>query len=243
MKKLFPLFILATLVSCNENMMKRSTIVNNNETVQKYQSGLKIERGTVSNTQKAGNELAMDFVNNKVTTTKVSERSKSVIVHVDGDNVYRYVETKNNLTGELTKKVTLDITNPEKELKDLLNSNKGMLSNDTLIMKGTNFNERDIEQMFKIVSAESYTSSFNLNKSQCESTNQITTENKIVHPNGEELTITTSINETATCGPKYNNKQLKAINLKSIMYCSVDDETEEDCTISDDMSWLTSDLI
>jgi len=223
--------------------MRRSTIVNNNETVQKYQSGLKVERGIVANSQKSGNELAMDFANNKISTAKLSERSKSIIIHVDGDSIYRYVETTNNLTGSLSKKVTLEISNPEKELKDLLNSNKGMLSNDTLILKGTNFDEKDIESSFKVVSAATYTSTFNLNKSLCESTNQITKENKIIYANGEELMINTTTNETSFCGNKYNSKQLKAINLKSIMYCSVDDEDEEDCTMSDDMSWLTSDLI
>lgn len=235
--------LLATLVSCNENLMRRSTIVNNTETVQKYQAGLKVERGIVSNSQKAGTELAMDFVNNKITSTKLSERSKSIIIHVDGDSIYRYIETTNNLTGELSKKITLEITNPEKELKDLLNSNKGMLSNDTLILKGTNFNEKDIENSFRIFSASSYTATFNLNKSLCESTSQISHENKIINADGDEFTINTTTNETAVCGTKYNNKQLKALDLKSIIYCSMDDDSEEDCTISDDMSWLTSDII
>lgn len=241
MKTLIPFLLLATLVSCNENM-RRSTIVNNTETVQKYSSGLKVERGIVSNSQKAGTELAFDAENNKITTTKVSERSKSVIIHVDGDSVYRYVETKNNLTGELSKKVTLEISNPEKELKDLLNSNKGMLANDTLILKGTNFDEQDIESAFKISSASTYTSSFNLYKSQCESTNQIATESKITNANGDEYTVNTTTNETALCGAKYTDKQIKAIDLKSITYCSVDDTEEENCTLATDMSWLTSEL-
>lgn len=241
MKKIIPLLFLATLVSCNENM-RRSTIVNNTETVQKYSSGLKVERGIVSNSQKAGTELAFDAQSNKIITTKVSERSRSVIIHVDGESVYRYVETKNNLTGELSKKVTLEISNPEKELKDLLNSNKGMLSNDTLILKGTNFDEQDIESAFKISSASTYTASFNLNKSQCEGTNQISTESKITNANGDEYTVNTTINETAQCGTKYTNKQIKAIDLKSITYCSEDDTEEDSCTTEIDMSWLTSDL-
>jgi hypothetical protein len=243
MKKLIPLMLLATLVSCNENMMKRSTIINNNETVEKYEAGLIVQRGIVSNSQKAGTDLAMDFVNNKITTTKVSERSRSVIIHVDGDNVYSYVETTDNRTGSLSKKVVLDITNPQRELKELLNSNKGMLSNDTLILKGTNFGEKELQDTFKIVSAASYTSSFNLNKSHCESTNLVTTENRITNNAGEEIVINTQINETTSCGTKYTNKQLKEINLKSILYCSADDLDEADCTVSEDLSWLTSDII
>jgi hypothetical protein len=240
MKILIPFLMLASLVSCNDNLMKRSTITNNNEVVSKYSSGLKVERGIVANTEKAGSELKVDGANKEISTVKISERSKSIIIHVDGDQVYRYVETKNNLTGTLTKKVVMDFTNPQRELRDLLNSNKGMLSNDFLILKGTDYGDLESDS-YSLSQAATYTSSFNLYKSLCETTNHISTESTVKFADSER-TITTVINETSVCGTKYSNKQIKAIDLKSIMYCSSTDEEEADCNPNEDLSWLTSDL-
>lgn len=223
------------LVSCNDNM-KRSTIVNNEQVVDQYKAGLKVERGTVSVIDKSGSDITVDPHSNKMSVIKVSERSKAVIIHVDGESVYRYIETKNNVNGTITKKVVHELMNPKRELQTLLNSNHGILSGDHLVIKGINFDEDEAES-YSIDSSTSYTSTFNLNRTLCESTNRETKETNFKNKDGEIQTYTTIINETSVCETKYTNAQIKKINLKNIEYCS-----DDECVMNEDLSWLTSDI-
>ncbi len=223
------------MVACNDNI-RRSTITNHEEVINQYQSGLTVERGTVSIIDKAGSDATVNADTNKLSSTKVSERSKSVIIHVDGEQVYTYVETKNNVNGTLSKKVVFNIMNPKKEIQNLLNSNHGILSGDHLVIKGTNFNEHEGDT-YSLESSNEYISTFNLNHSLCESTNRESKETHFKNNNGDIQTLTTVINETSVCGTKYTNAQMKKIDLKNIQLCS-----EEECVMAEDLSWLTQDL-
>lgn len=239
MKNLIPLFMLTLLVSCNPNM-RRSTIVNNEGVADQYKSGLKVQRGTVAIIDKAGTEPLVDEANKKLVSTRVSSRSKSVIIHVDGEIVYRYVETKNNVSGTFTKKVIHEMMNPEQELKNILNSRHGMLTGDMLVVKGTNFDEFENDRYF-YNSVIDNTASFNLHRSLCEFTSRISAETTVKFMDSDDQVIKTLSNETSVCGQKYSLKQIKEINLKSILLCS-DIEGEETCSMNEDMSWLTSDI-
>ena len=235
MNKLMPLFLLLTMVACNDNI-RRSTITNHEEVINQYQSGLTVERGTVSIIDKAGYDAKVNADTNKLLSTKVSERSKSVIIHVDGEQVYTYVETKNNVNGTLSKKVVLNIMNPKKEIQNLLNSNHGILSGDHLVIKGTNFDEHEGDT-YSLESSNEYVSTFNLNHSLCESTNRESKETHFKNSNGDTQTLTTILNETSVCGTKYTNAQMKKIDLKNIQLCS-----DDECVMVEDLSWLTQDL-
>lgn len=239
MKAILPILLLATLVSCNENM-KRSTIVNNDSVVNQYKSGLKVDRGIVAIVDKAGTEPSVDQENKKLISNRVSERSKSIIIHVDGDNVYRYVEVKNNISGSMTKKVILENMNPEQELKDILNSNHGLISGDLLVLKNSGMDEYQ-DNNYSYNSVVNNTLSFNLNHSLCDYTTRVTQDASLKYVELDEQTISTTVNETAVCGQKYNLKQIKDINLKNILFCS-DNDGNETCTMNDDLSWLTSDI-
>lgn len=235
MKILIGLTLLLSFVSCNDNI-HRPTITNHEEVVNQYKSGLTVERGIVSITDKSGSDVSVNSETNKLSTIRISERSKSVIIHIDGENIYRYIETKNNVNGSFSKRIVLEVLNPKKELQDLLNSNLGILSGDHLVMRGTNFHESS-DDAYSLESANTYTSTFNLTKSLCESTNHASKETRFRNSNGDIQTITTSINETSVCGPKYNPAQLKNIDLKNIEFCANDE-----CSMNENMSWLTTDL-
>lgn len=220
--------------------MKRSTIINNESIVGQYKSGLKVERGTVAIVDKAGTQPSVDQENKKLVSSRISERSKSVIINIDGDNVYRYVETKNNITGSFAKKVVLEVLNPEQELKEILNNNHGVISGDLLVMKATNFDDHQNEN-FTYNSVINNTASFNLNHSLCDYTSHVTAETTVKYVEEDDQHLSTVINETAVCAPKYNLKQIKDIDLKNILFCS-DTDGKETCSKNDDLSWLTSDI-
>lgn len=243
MTRLLPLIALVTLVGC-ENV-KRSTITKEQAPeTQKYEQALAVKRGTVAIIDKAGTDFALDFSQAKLLTTPVSERQVSVVIHVDGDEVYNYIETKNNITGETSRKVIMTTIDAAKDLQELIASGKGSISGDMLIMTGS-MKSKSEESNFFFETKTDYRATVDLNQAHCSSTNNVTTEGT-VKINSEVSTAVANMRETSVCEKSYNNRKLRMIDLKSIEFCmeteDKDGYVDQECKDDQDLSYLTEDL-
>lgn len=244
MKKLLPLLILATLVSCNDSLRSRSTIVNNENTVDRYSSGLTTKRGTVAYIKKQGSEFAINFLktSDMLATTPINTRTTSIIINVDGNRTYKHLTIENLVTKETTKKVVLETENTQQELKEILDSGKGRVVGDNLLLQFSEEFPASENSELELIRKDSYNATLNLWMPHCDSKTQITTSGTLLI-NGEiNSTKKFQTTEISVCEKAYTDKQLRALNLSSIEYCSLQDGEEVQCEADRDMGFLTSDL-
>lgn len=244
MKKLLPLMVLATLVSCNDTMRSRSTISNNSNTVDRYSSSLTTKRGTVAYIKKQGSDFAVDFTrtSDMLATTPISTRTTSIIINVDGNKTYKHLTIENLVTKETTKKVMLEIENTHQELKEILDSGKGKVSGDNLLLQYSEEYPSSGDPELELIRKSSFNATINLWMPHCDSKTQITTSGTLLINGEVDSTKNFQTTETSTCEKAYTDKQLRALSLNSIEFCSYQDGEEVECEADRDMSFLTSDL-
>lgn len=240
MKKLFPLLALISLVSCDDSMRSRSTIANNESTIQKYSVSANAERGSVSYIRKDGGEFAVDFTKTSgiLTMNPVNTRTTSVVIQVDGNKVYRHLTIVDLNTKEKTTKVVMETENIQQEIKEILDSGKGRIIGDNLVLKYS----EELPESDSIAKKYSINASVNLWRPHCDIKHQ-TDVAGILILNGEIDSKTNFKNiETSSCEKSYTLKQLREIDLSSIEFCTYPNGEDEQCEANQDMSYLTSDL-
>lgn len=244
MKKLLPLIALITLVSCNDSLRSRSTISNNSNTVDRYSSGLSTKRGTVAYIKKQGSELAIDFTKSSdmLATTPVNIRTTSIIINVDGNKAYKHLTIENLITKETTKKIVLEIENTHQELKEILDSGKGKVAGDNLLLQFSEEYPSSGDPELEIIKKSSFNATVNLWMPHCDSKTQITSSGTLIINGEVNSTKKFQTTEISTCEKSYSDKQLRALSLSSIEFCSYPNGEEEQCESDRDMSFLTSDL-
>lgn len=241
MKKLLPLSVLLTLVACNGG--SSSSKPNFEKIVQNYESNFVVERGMVSLTKTVGTEANIDINNDgtfNLVSKNVNREERNIVIKVEGNKVYKYIESKNLSDGTVSKSLELETNNASSELKEILSTGKGKLEGDTLVMNSSDKSESD-ESGFHYVSNYSFNVRVNLLKPFCE-TNGLINENIVANYNGVEKKLSTGQTMQGTCEGKLAASQIKAIDLSKIEFCEEAANDEMDCKEDQDMSFLTSDL-
>lgn len=245
MKQLLPLAVLMVLVSCNGNSGSKN---NTDKIISKYEASLAFKRGIVSNEVDKGTTVDIKM-NDQMTSfsldlKQVNRKEKRIILKVDGDDVYTYVET--NEDGETSKEVVLEKSNPVKDLKEVLDTKQGYISGDQLILKvssGVEEHEISAETDTIMISTFNVNASINLNNPHCSSVADISQTTQLKNAGVLGKKVATSEHQITTCGPVLSDEQLKQIDLSNIEFC--DDRNEEsdesNCEVKD-MSFLTADL-
>ncbi len=243
MNKLLPLLVLTTLVSCNDTIRSRSIINNNDKTISQYSSALPAQRGTVALIRKQGSEFAVDLTKTSglLTTTPVNTRTTSVVINIDGNKIYKHLTIQDLNTKLTTTMVVMENENIQQELREILDSGKGRVIGDNLVLK---FSEEMPSEGGEVQYAKklSFDATVNLWRPHCDSKTQIKATGSIFI-NGElDSTKNYVTTDISTCEQNYTDKQLKALDLSSIEYCSYPDGELKECETERDMSFLTSDL-
>lgn len=240
MKKLIPFAMLATLVACNGG--DGSSKPNFEKSIQKYESTLIVERGTVSNVITSGSELSIDLSEVKLSTNPINKKEKSIIIKVDGDDVYTYSEETDLLNNETTRKVTLEIMNPQKELLEVLNKKMGSIVGDNLVMKGSDSSNSEMSESIEIGTRYTFNAVVNLLKPMCEGNSQVVSKASLFENGKLKNSVSASQNEVSTCGTKLTDSQIKKIDLTDVEFCDESNEEESNCESNKDMSHLTADI-
>ncbi len=244
MTKLLPLMILATLVSCNDSMRSRSTIANNGNTVDRYSSSLSTKRGTVAYIKKQGSDFAVDFTktSHMLATTPINTKTTSIIINIDGNKTYKHLTIENLVTKETHKKIVMESENTQQELKEILDSGKGKVVGDNLLLQYSEEMPASGDSEMELIKKQSFNATVNLWMPHCDSKMQITSSGTLLINGEVNSTQKFQTTETSTCQQAYTDKQLRAIDLSSIEFCSYPNSEEELCESDRDMSFLTSDL-
>lgn len=244
MKTIVPLLILATIVSCNDTSRTRSTITNNDKVISQYSSALVAQRGTVATLKNQGSEFAVNLTktNGLLETTPVSTRTTSVIINIDGNKIYKHLTIQDLITKQTTKKVVMDNENVQQELKEILDSGKGRVIGDNLSLKYSEEMPASEDDEFEMMTKFTFEATVNLWRPHCDSKSQISATGTMMINGNVDSTKSYVTKETSTCEKTYTDKQLKAIDLSSIEFCSYPNGEDEQCEADRDMSFLTSDL-
>lgn len=240
MKKLLPLLILSSLVSCGG---KSGGGKSSNEV---YQEALKNQtRGAVKTevTDQSYYSLEQN-ADGKVTATakKWSSTERSIILKIDGDLLYTYEERTSDNT--VSKKVTLEsISSSENDLKEGLAS--GMMKLDGNYVRinyrsdDSNSTQSTLGNLSSTRIVNGYVNIANL----CESNLQIK-EINISHKQGTNVTKLPDLSGSSisTCDGTLSAAELKKIDLTNIEYCDERDSENSICDQNQDKTELTSDL-
>jgi hypothetical protein len=174
-------------------------------------------------------------------TTPINTRTTSIIINIDGNKVYKHLTIENLVTKKTTTEVVMEIENTHQELKEILDSGKGKVLGDNLVLQFTEeFPTGDTEM--ELVRKSSYNASVNLWMPHCDSKTQIETTGTLLingEVNSNQKFQTTEI---SNCQKAYTDKQLRNLDLSSIEFCAYPESEDEQCEADRDMSFLTSDL-
>lgn len=237
MKMLALLTLLATLISCGKDSGGSSG--NPREKLLGALSAVK--RGQTSTTISEGTTVLID-ADGSTTNESSNEEEFSVVLKIEGTDVYKYEIEKDLVEGTKEIEVTLISYGPE-QLDQMLQTPGISLNGNNLSINFSDEVEYDymdaiIQQIFNL------SFSINLSMPLCEYFSQ-TTSSGTIKANGTITNFGPNITTTReTCGPIYNEIQLKEIDLSSVTFCDqtqMDDENYE-CETNKDMSWLTADL-
>lgn len=244
MKKLLPLLVLASLVSCNDSIRSRSTLTNNDKTISQYSTAMTAQRGSVAYIKKQGSEFAVNFTrtNGLLETAPLNTRTTSVIINIDGDKIYRHLTIEDLITKQTTKKIVMETENLQQELKEILDSGKGKVIGDNLRLKFSEEMPARADSEMEIVTKQSFESTVNLWRPHCDSRTTISVAGTMMLHGEVDSSKSFVTTEISTCEKNYTDKQLKTLDLTSIDFCSYPDGQTEDCEPGRDMSFLTSDL-
>lgn len=245
MKKIFPLMVLITLVSCDDSIRSRSTLSNNESTIQKYSVSANAERGSVTNIRKQGSEFAVDFTKTSglLTTYPINTKTTAVVIHIDGNKVYRHLTIVDLTTKEKTTKVVMEIENIQQEIKEILDSGKGRIIGDNLVLRYSEEMPASEDTETEIVRKYAFNATVNLWKPHCDIKHQTDAAGTMIINGNIDSKSSYKTFETSTCEKSYSMKQVSEIDLSSIEFCSYPNGEDQQCEQNQDMSYLTSDLL
>lgn len=237
MKKLMLVAPLLILVSCGKDSGGSS----GNPREKLLGAISAIQRGQTSQTITEGNNVLI-HTDGSVTSEASKEEDFSVVLKIDGSNVYKYEIEKDMVEGTTDIEVTM--TSYDQAQIDKMLQTPGISLNGNML--AVNFHDTIEYDMFSAIIKQTYTisASINLAMPLCESYSHSNSSGTITS-NG---TVTNFGPNTSTsretCGPVFTADQMKDIDLTSVTFC---DETQMDdenynCESNKDMSWLTADL-
>jgi hypothetical protein len=243
MKKLMSLALLATLASCGGSGGSSKGI----DPQRLQDAALSVERGLVSIESKTGSDVSFDVdADGNVTMTTEAENSEmySVILKIEGTKIYKYVEDRNLLTGDVDKSVEVDDVSAE-TLGEALKLPGASLNGSILTLNATQDWDFEVSENASVTSKLNFNVRVDLNAFHCSQTSTTRQLNLKLTQNGVVTSAPdTQTNATTKCEAALSSAALKALDLSAITFCeeSTTEEDEWNCE-SRNMEFLTDDLI
>jgi hypothetical protein len=242
MKSFIPLAVIMLLLSCG----KKSDSKKPGLDFSKYQESLEtrsVGDTTVETTEGTRLEVKTSSSQSYFGASKIAVKQKEtyVIIHTDGQEFYSFVETKDFMSGSVTKKVYLDKLDSSLMLQELRKIPGAKIVNDRLIFK-KEFSEEEVEDQYTLNFTNHFSGSLNLLKPLCDYTLSELKKSIDVISDSEPVAINeVGVISSGTCGPKMSVEEIKKIDLSSIELCDYTSGSEE-CEENKDLRHLTSDL-
>lgn len=243
MKKLMSLALLATLASCGGSGGSSSKI-----DPQRFEdAALSVDRGLVSIESKTGTDVSFDVdVDGNVTMSTETENSQqySVILKIEGTKIYKYVEDRNLLTGDVDKSVEVDDVSAE-TLSEALKLPGASLNGSIFTLNATQDWDFEVSENASVTSKLNFNVRVDLNAFHCSETSTVRQTNLKLTQNGVITSAPdTQTNSTTKCEAALSSAELKALDLSAITFCeeSTTEEDEWNCE-SRNMEFLTDDVI
>lgn len=250
MKKLIPLMILATVVSCGKKM---SRVENGAELISNMLMSSEVSGQTSSIKH---SEESYKLVDGKFEKDTNEYTEVKTILKRDGNLLYTLLETpkvivtvdedgNKNFSTLVKLTVSLeDLTTRTDNIHEMIKKGEAEVKNDSLVAMANEegaFIRIGVDgNSYKVTGKTKAKMKKNL-ISSCESVQETKRTNVVGILEKEEIEledIKTTIVET--CGKILTSEELKSLNLLNVRFC--DERGETSCEDSRDMSFLTSDL-
>jgi hypothetical protein len=220
------LFIIS---GCNDSIRSRSTISQDlAPTTSTYQAELSPKVGLVVNEFINGEKPSIQEINHEfklVKSAPFSTYRKITYLKVDGDDVYKLIESKSSPSSPVEREVSLETINLKQEMSEMQRTGAGKILKDKFVI---NINE-SMSDPLEVSSAgnqflhqrksTNYQAVFVLSNPHCHyNTSLVTTTELLI--NGE-ITNSLSTEETrqAFCGEIMSRHKMAQIDLKEIRFC------------------------
>ena len=233
MKKLMSLALLATLASCGGSGGSSSKI-----DPQRFQeAALSAERGLVSIESSTGTDVSFsgDVDGNYTMVTEAENSEKySVILKIEGTNIYKYVE----------ESVEVDDVSAE-SLSEALKLPGASLNGSIITLNATEDWDFELSENASVTSKLNFNVRIDLNDFHCSETSTVRQSKMKLTQNGVVTTAPDSqTNSTTKCEAALSSAALKALDLSAITFCeeSTTEEDEWNCEARN-MEFLTDDII
>lgn len=241
MKKLLPVLILTTLVACGGNSGGSQTNAEKMQEISKLMID-NTKRGMVKIMTDSGSENDIDLSDGKaeVKSKNINKVTTETVLKIEGSLVYILSEEEDNASGTTSRKVDLEDMNvdmgPANDFFKNLNITK---DENSMYISGTIDNSWEYEGT-KLEALVNITAVISLSK-PCSSSHSAKDLSQVLTVNGLRKSLPLhERNSISKCGKTLSNNELKALDLKNIMFC--DTRSEDYSCQRQDMSNLTSDL-
>lgn len=237
MKKLMLIAPLLILVSCGKDSGGSSG--NPREKLQGAISAMK--RGQTSQTITEGNNILING-DGTISNTASKEEKFSVVLKIDGSNVYKY-EVEKDVT-EGTTEIEVSMTSYDQAQIDQMLQTPGISLNGNML--SVNFHDTIEYDLMGSIINQIFTiqAQINLAMPLCESYSSSNSSGTITSNGTVTKFGPNTSTSRETCGPIFTDVQLKDIDLTSVTFCDETQMEDENynCESNKDMSWLTADL-
>lgn len=229
--KLFSLLVLSVAIAgCNDSIRSRSTI-NQSSSNSVLKSSMTPVVGTVSNIYRTSDTQSFTTTGENINVVKSTGSTfiKSIILRVEGNLVYKLIESRKGAS-PVQRKVQLEYIDLNQELNELVKKKNAEVSGDSIrIDMQISPDEMSEPQLFnnQMMSFESnseYEAVFSISKPFCEFRSVLTTTTSLYLDGAYQDSAVSEVWERATCGKQMTTDEIRSLNLASIEFC---DETDK----------------
>ena len=181
--------------------------------------------------------------NYTVVTEPVESDEYSVILKIEGTNIYKYVEERNLLTGQVDKSVVVDDMSVE-ALREALGLPGARLNGSIFSLNLIEDLDLEVTDTATVTSTLSFNARVDLNAIHCTVTSTTRQFNLKLTQNGVVTTAPDAQTQSTTkCRAALSPAALKALDLSAITFCeeSTTEEDEVNCETRN-MEFLTDDI-
>lgn len=227
--KLIVLLVLSGFVTgCNDSIRSRSTITQSNSN-SVLKSSMAPKAGIVANIYKTSDLESFNFDGEEIDVVKssVSTFIKSTILKVEGNLVYKLIESRTG-ANPTERKVQLEYIDLNSELNDLVKKDKAEVSGESIRidmkLNQESMSEPQVfnNQMLSYETDSDYEAIFSINKPFCEFRSVLTITTNLYLDGMSRDSSISEIWERASCGRELSLEELRNLDLKAISFC---DET------------------
>ncbi len=240
MKTLALVVILSTLVSCVDGNGKGGG--NSGGPVkERYQNAFStLVRGQSADAIDKGQIRSYNWETETVTAAPVNTEKFSVVLKIEGTDVYTYNVETDKIDGTVEKEVILE-SHDGSNMEEILKLPGTIMMGNTL-MFSTTFEGEWTLQSASVIESYEIKASMNLGMPLCEMNITMTSRGTITRSSISSPLPVISTDTIQKCGRILSSNELAAIDLSSIEFCDHTTNDEVNCESERDMSFLTADL-